>query len=134
MLYNWASDHPDKVRCIVGVYPVCNLASYPGLARASGAYGMSADELQRNLAQHNPVDRAGPLAAAKVPIFHIHGDQDRVVPLQDNSDLLATRYRASGGSAQVLVAAGQGHNMWRGFFECQPLVDFVLQHAKSRED
>ena len=26
--------------------------------------------------------------------------------------------------------AGQGHNMWSGFFQCQELVDFVIAQAK----
>ena len=38
MLYSWAAENPDKVRCITGIYPVCNIASYPGLPRASGAF------------------------------------------------------------------------------------------------
>ena len=27
------------------------------------------------------------------------------------------------------IATGQGHNYWRGFFECQELVDFVIAHV-----
>ena len=42
MLYNWAAENPDKVRCIVGIYPVCDLRSYPGLERAAPAYGFTA--------------------------------------------------------------------------------------------
>ena len=64
-----------------------------------------------------------------MPIFHIHGDVDRVVPLGANSGLLAERYKAAGGKMTLLIAKGQGHNMWRGFFECQELVDFVIKHA-----
>jgi hypothetical protein len=30
---------------------------------------------------------------------------------------------------QLIVATGQGHNMWTGFFECQELVDFVIAQA-----
>jgi hypothetical protein len=30
---------------------------------------------------------------------------------------------------QLVVPAGQGHNMWPGFFQCQALVDFVLARA-----
>jgi hypothetical protein len=29
------------------------------------------------------------------------------------------------------VAQGQGHNMWEGFFQSQPLVDFVIEKAKE---
>ena len=85
MLYNWAVEHPDSVACIAGIYPVCDLRSYPGLKRACGAYGMTEEQLMDKLTEHNPIDRLAPLAKAKVPIFHIHGDNDEVVPLEKNS-------------------------------------------------
>ena len=133
MLYCWAADNPEKVQCIAGIYPVCNLVSYPGLARACGAYGMTEAELTAELARHNPVDRLAPLAKAGVPIFHIHGDKDGTVPLDKNSALLARRYRAAGGTVALQIAKGQGHNMWRGFFECQPLVDFVIRKGAAEK-
>lgn len=131
MLYCWAADHPGKVRCIAGIYPVCDLASYPGLKRAASAYRMTETELADVLKKHNPVDRLQPLAMANIPIHHIHGDVDKVVPLAANSGLLAERYRAAGGSIELVIASGQGHNMWPGFFEHQPLVDFLLKHAEK---
>ena len=66
-----------------------------------------------------------------MPIFHIHGDVDKVVPLDANSGLVAKRYKDAGGKMELKIAQGQGHNMWKGFFECQELVDFVIQHATS---
>jgi hypothetical protein len=132
MLYCWAAENPSKVKCVAGIYPVCNIASYPGLGRASGAYGLTAEQLKTELAKHNPPDRLAALAKAKVPIFHIHGDVDRTVPLAANSALLLERYKTAGGKMQLKIAKGQGHNMWRGFFECQELVDFVLKEAKRK--
>ena len=129
MLYCWAADNPEKIRCITGIYPVCNLASYPGLGRACGAYGMTQGQLAEALAKHNPVARLAPLADAGVPIFHIHGDKDNVVPLPANSGLVAERYKAAGGLMELEVASGQGHNMWRGFFESQRLVNFLVSYA-----
>ena len=131
MLYCWAVENPEKVKCIAGIYPVCNIASYPGLKRACRAYGMTESELADNLAKHNPVDRLASLAKARVPIFHIHGDVDKVVPLDANSGLVAMRYKDAGGAMKLQIAKGQGHNMWKGFFECQQLVDFVIQHATA---
>ena len=129
MLYCWAAENPEKIRCITGIYPVCNLASYPGLGRACGAYGMTQGQLADALVKHNPGDRLAPLAAAGVPIFHIHGDKDNVVPLPANSGLVAERYKAAGGLMELEVASGQGHNMWRGFFESQRLVNFLVSYA-----
>ena len=64
-----------------------------------------------------------------MPIFHIHGDTDDVVPLKDNSALLASRYRELGGSMRLRIPPGQGHNVWDGFFQCRELVEFVIAHA-----
>ena len=129
MLYNWAADHPGKVAGIAGIYPVCNLASYPGLKRAAGAYGLDEKGLAAALGRHNPVERLAPLADAEVPIFHIHGDRDRVVPLRENSGLVAERYRAQGGRMTLEVVAGGGHDMSRHWFTSQALVDFVIERA-----
>jgi predicted esterase len=132
MLYNWAVEHPDSVACIAGIYPVCNLSSYPGIDKACRAYGMTRQQLTSVIAQHNPVDRVEPLAKAGVPVFHIHGDVDTVVPLETNSAELAQHYRRFGGEMTLIVMKGQGHNMWSGWFQCQKLVDFVIAHARGK--
>jgi hypothetical protein len=129
MLYNWAVEHPARVACIAGIYTVCDLRSYPGVEGASRAYGMTAAQLQARLAEHNPIERLGPLAKAGVPILHVHGDADTVVPLEKNSGELARRYRALGGPMRLSVVPGKGHQVCPEFFQCQELVEFVIAHA-----
>jgi pimeloyl-ACP methyl ester carboxylesterase len=126
MTLSWAAENTDKVAGFAGIYPVCNVASYPGVAKASGAYGMTTEQLSSHLAEHNPIDRLAALAKAGVPLFAIHGDSDKLVPLDANSGEMRKRYQALGGKMQLVVATGQGHNMWAGFFQCQELVDFVI--------
>ena len=125
----WAAENPEKVAAWAGIYPVSNIASYPGIGKAAGAYCMTEQELTAHLTEHNPIDRLAPLAKARVPLFAIHGDTDKLVPLEANSKLLEQRYTALGGSMQLIVPPGQGHNMWNGFFQNQDLVDFVKSHA-----
>jgi alpha-beta hydrolase superfamily lysophospholipase len=132
MLYNWADEHASSVACIAGIYPVCNLISYPGLKTACGAYGLTEEQLGAELTRYNPIDRLEALAKAQVPIFHIHGDSDTVVPLEKNSGELANRYRQLGGPITLRVIAGQGHNMWPGWFNCQELVEFIIANAANR--
>lgn len=134
MLDNWAVEHPESVGGIAGIYPVCDLRSYPGIDKAAPAYRMTPEELTAALAQHNPVDRVEPLARAGVPVLHIHGDQDTVVPLEVNSAELARRYRQFGGEMKVIVIEGGGHDMWPGWFQSQELVDFVIARAKGGDD
>lgn len=131
MLYNWAAEHPEAVACIAGIYPVCDLRSYPGLKNACRAYGLTEEELESQLTQHNPIDRLEPLAKLQVPIFHIHGTVDAVVPLEKNSGEVAARYRKLGGTMTLQVIEGKGHDMWPGWFECKELVDFVIVNARK---
>jgi pimeloyl-ACP methyl ester carboxylesterase len=130
MTLAWAVENPEKVGGFAGIYPVCNVASYPGVGKAAPAYGMSAERLEAELAKHNPIDRLEGLARAKVPFFAIHGDVDTVVPLDANSGVMKERYTKLGGSMELIVPAGQGHNMWKGFFESEALVRFVTERAK----
>lgn len=130
---NWACDHPDRFAGIAGIYPVYDLRSYPALSKAAPAYGLSESELSSRLNEFNPIARAGVLAKAKLPVYIIHGDEDKVVPLEANSAALASLYRAAGNESAITVnvVKGQGHNFWEGFFQCQELVDFVVKVAKQ---
>ncbi len=134
MLYNWAVENPKSVACIAGIYPVCNLRSYPGLDQACEAYGMTKEQLADTLTQHNPIDRLAPLAEAEVPIFHIHGDQDKLVPMDKHSYELKKRYEKLGGKMTLEIVEGMGHDLWPGWFHNQEFVDFVITHARNDQD
>ena len=129
MLYNWATEHPDWLRCIGGIYTVCDLRSYPGLETACQAYGMTASQLSADLENHNPVDRLDPLARASIPIFHVHGDVDEVVPLAENAGALAQRYEALGGNVQLVTIRGKGHEVCKEFMQCPELLAFFVTQA-----
>ncbi|MHB1357850.1 MAG: alpha/beta hydrolase family protein [Anaerolineae bacterium] len=130
MQYNWAVEHPDWVACVAAIYPICNMTSFPGIARMAPMYELSAEELTQQLNLHNPIERLQPLAAARVPLYHIHGDADQWVPLALNSGTLAERYRALGGKITLNVIAGGGHDMEPHWFQCQELVDFVVANCR----
>ena len=134
MLYGWATDNPESVSGIAGIYPVCNIASYPGIEKACGAFELTADQLTADLAKYNPIDRLDRLAKAQVPIFHIHGDSDRVVPLDKNSAIVAERYKKLGGQMTLEVIKDGGHDMWDGWFKSEKLVQFVLTSLGKNHD
>lgn len=129
MMLAWGTRNPDKVRAFVGIYPVCNLASWP-LKNSKPAtladFGMTEAELVGKLSEFNPVDNLQGLLSHKVPMFIVHGDSDVVVPYADNTGLLKDRYAAGGGPITVKVIPGEGHKVSPSFFECQELVDFVV--------
>jgi hypothetical protein len=129
MHYNWAAEHPEFVAAIGGIYPVGNLTSWPSLAKAHQAYGVSAEELATILPQHNPIDRLAPLAKAGVPLMHIHGDKDHLVPLEKHSAIIDQSYRELGGTMILEVIKGGGHDLNKHWFESQSLTDFLIKHA-----
>ncbi|NJM54622.1 MAG: prolyl oligopeptidase family serine peptidase [Verrucomicrobiae bacterium] len=132
MTLAWAFRNPDKVKAWVGIYPVCNLASWPlknSKPQTLADFALPEAELVARLREFNPIDNLAGLAANKVPMFAVHGDNDVVVPYNDNTKLLKERYEAAGGSFRVKVIPGEGHKVGPSFFECPELVEFVRKHA-----
>ena len=129
----WAIENPDKVAGIAGIYPVFDLRSYPGLKKASRAYGMSESEFANSLANHNPIMKADSLAKKEIPILLVHGDADQIVPLAENSQELVQVYENLDASKliQLKVAAGQGHTDWRGYFQNQSMLKFLVENSTA---
>ncbi|QDU95420.1 alpha/beta hydrolase [Lignipirellula cremea] len=138
--YNWAAANPEKVACIYGDAPVCDFKSWPGgKGKGKGSardwqlvlkeYGFQ-DEAQALAYDKNPVDNLQPLARAGVPLLHVYGEADDVVPWEENTGLLAQRYRQLGGSITLIAKPGIGHHP-HGLDDPTPIVDFIRSHAPS---
>ena len=129
----WAIAHPDLTAGLGGIYPVYDWRTYPGAESAAGAYGLTPAELLANVEALCPVERIDVAAQAGIPVCIIHGDIDVVVPIEPNSARLKARYEAlgKGDLVELIVAEGQGHSFWEGFFHCQKLVDFLIQRARE---
>ena len=90
---------------------------------------MDAESFSKVIDQHNPVNHLSGLAKAKVPVFIVHGDSDRVVPLEENSAIVAERYLKLGGEAKVKVVSGKGHQVVDGFFKSTELIEFMIKRS-----
>lgn len=135
MMLGWGMRHPDKVGAFVGIYPVCNLATWgmKNLPVTLADYMMTEAELRARLSEFNPLDNLKGLAQNKVPMFVVQGDADKAVPHEENAVLLKERYEAAGGPFTMRLIHGEGHKVSPSFFENQELVAFVLQQAKVTE-
>lgn len=138
--YNWASAHPDRVACVYGDAPVCDLKSWPGgKGKGKGSpgdwqlamkvYGFK-DEAAALAFRGNPVDQLKPLADAHVPLMHVYGDADDVVPWEENTKVIADRYRALGGSIELIGKPGVGHHP-HGLPDPTPVADFIVKSLKA---
>jgi hypothetical protein len=56
------------------------------------------------------------------------------VPLGPNAAELKKRYEAvgKGDLVNLIIAKGQGHSFWEGFFHCQELVEFLIEKARGK--
>ena len=57
-----------------------------------------------------PLNMAETLAARKVPVLLVYGDNDETVPSQLNSEAFARRFKAAGGEIDVWRENGRGHH------------------------
>ena len=139
IIYNWAKANPEKVSCIYGDAPVCDFKSWPGgKGKGKGsagtwtnclkAYGLTETEAMDF--KGNPIDGLEVLAKAKVPLFHVIGEADSVVPVAENSDVIEKRYKKLGGSIEVIRKPGIGHHP-HSLKDPKPVVDFVLRSSKQ---
>ncbi|MDP4184078.1 MAG: SGNH/GDSL hydrolase family protein, partial [Bacteroidota bacterium] len=92
--------------------PVCDFKSWPGgFGKGKGspddwnlvkeAYGFKSDEEAKEY-RDNPIDNLEELAKAKVPVLHMIGLQDSIVPPMENSFVLIDRYVKLGGIATMV--------------------------------
>ena len=72
MLLAWAFRYPHQMSAFAGIYPVCNLLSWPLKNKPLPVledYAMSYNQLLESIEALNPVDQLLPLANAQIPIF-----------------------------------------------------------------
>ena len=132
MLLSWAVRNPNKLAAYAGIYPVQNLRSWPmksSLGATLRDFGMDEKTFIQRLDQHNPSNHLGGMAKAKVPIFIVHGDSDKVVPLEENSGVVEGRYQELGGKVDVEVVPGAGHQVIDAFFKSKNLIEFLIKHS-----
>jgi pimeloyl-ACP methyl ester carboxylesterase len=140
-VYNWGAAHPDQVGLILGDNPVCDFKSWPGgNGKGPGSKGdweklirdyEFPNEAAAMAYDKNPIDNLAPLAKAKVPLLHICGDADEVVPYPGNSVLIKDRYEKLGGTIHIIVKPGLKHHP-HGLDDPTPAVDFILKHLAGK--
>ena len=129
MMLSWAVKNPEKVKGFAGIYPVCNIKSWPLKSNRAATlkdFDMTLEELNKELKKHNPLHHLAGLAKNKVPMFIVHGDADRVVPLKDNSAIVKNTYLKLGGKIVIKVIPGKGHAVLDEFFKCPQMIKFLL--------
>lgn len=136
IIYNWAAQNTKKVACIYGDAPVMDLKSWPmgeGIYRGDdgcistmlGAYGFASRQEAKEWAA-NPIDHAAVIAKAKIPIIHVVGDADIIVPPSENSAIFEERLKQCGHTMTVINKPGVGHHP-HSLNDPKPILEFILK-------
>ena len=134
--YMWAAKNTDKVSCLYLDNPVCDFKSWPG-GKGIGPgdkqgwknclKAWNFTEKQAMEFKGNPIDNLKPLADARIPILHLCGDADEVVPPTENTVIIEKRYKMLGGHIEVFWKRGAKHHP-HCLKNPQPIVDFILKY------
>ena len=143
-VYNFAKKYPWRVSCIYAEAPVCDIKSWPGgFGKGPGseadwklvlkAYNFS-DDAEAKAYRDNPVDNLGNLAAHKVPVLHMIGLKDEIVPPDENTFILIDRYIKLGGIATVVPCTRGKQELSGHHFDIETpayVADFVKQNTRG---
>ena len=135
IIYNWAKKNPQKTLCIYADAPVCDFKSWPGgKGRGQGSLSawktcLQAYEIEEDEAlpfKGIPIFGLENLVKAKVPLLHVVGQADRVVPVEENTDILEKKIHALGGEIKVIRKEGVDHHP-HSLTDPEPIVSFILE-------
>jgi len=140
IVYNWAIANPEKVAAIYADAPAMDLRARLGSRsneefRSSEGYRsmMSAYQFdsmaEADAYEGYPIDNLKPLAKVRIPIIHVVGDADTVVPVSEHTAIAEKRIKEMGGIIEVIHKKEIGHHP-HSLEDPKPIVDFILKHTQ----
>lgn len=138
-VYRWLASNPDRVVAVYADAPVLDMKSWPGgKGRGKGSpedweifkknFELKTEE-EAIAFKGNPLDMAAQIALTEIPLLHVVGDADDVVPVDENTALFERKILESGGYMKVIHKPGIGHHP-HSLPNPQPIVDFILRAAE----
>ncbi len=135
-VYRWAARYPERVTAIYADAPVLDLKSWPGGKGKSKGSAKDWETFKNDFNlrtdaeamafRGNPINLAEKIVKARIPLLHVCGDADEVVPIDENTDLFEKSIKAAGGLIRVIRKAGVGHHP-HSLLNPQAVVDFIVK-------
>jgi sialidase-1 len=143
-VYNFAKKYPYRISCIYAEAPVCDFKSWPGgFGKGPGspedwklilkAYGFR-DDAEAKSYKDNPIENLEKLAADKVPLLHMIGLRDSIVPPDENSFVLINRYIRLGGPATIVPCTRGRQDLKGHHFDIETprlVADFIKMNTRA---
>ena len=135
--FRYAAKYPETVACIYADAPVASLSyrsesGRPDQTDFSRAYGLG--DNVAGLLDHplSPVNNYLPMVKAGIPLLMIVGLEDNTVNPETNGLLIAERWAAAGGKAEVVKRPYWGHHP-HGLDDPEKIVRFILRNTLNRQ-
>ena len=138
IVYNWSFKNIDKVACIYADAPVLDIKSWPGgKGKSPGskgdwekclkAYGLTEETVK----EFNgiPLNYSEKFANSKIPIIHVCGLDDALVPIEENTYLFKKKLEKAGGHMELIGKEGVGHHP-HSLKDPTPIVSFILKNTQ----
>ncbi len=139
---NYALKYPDEVSLLYLDAPVLDMRSWPGGAPSGLGKGEGSPECweqckacyrltdkEAEIFAPSPINHIEELAKTDIPVLIIAGDADTVVPVDENSDIFAEKFRALGGQLEMIVKPGCGHHPHGLEDNPCPAADYIEKYA-----
>ena len=147
-IYGFARRHPERVVTLYGDAPVCDFKSWPAgkLISQDRIYSGSKGDWDSLMKLYGFKDLAAAsayadlpldlstlkvLKQAGIPLIHVVGDVDVIVPPVENTLILQKRYRELGGTITVFHKPDCNHHP-HGLEDPAPVVKLIKKYTAER--
>lgn len=141
--YNWAASNVEKVAAIYADAPVMDFKTWPmghGGKRSDKdteallkAYGFTSEQEAMEW-KKNPIDHADIFGRANLPMIHVVGESDIIVPVSTNTDVFAERLKKYDYKLNVVRKTGAGHLPYSEAYPYHNIVRYILQSTEQGEN
>jgi len=87
------------------------------------AYGLKEGDIVK-AREVSPISKAGIIAEAGIPLIHVIGEADDVVPPAENTDIFEREILRYGGTIKVIRKPGIGHHP-HSLEDPTPILEFI---------
>ena len=137
VVFNWLAANQDKVSCVFADSPVLDLRSWPeGSGKGKGSpedwekvkklYKLN-NEKKLAAFRGSPSDKADIIVKSDIPIMLVTGDEDDLIPYEENGMVLTKGNAKSRGKIQATIVKG-GH-ISHSYYYTKEIVEFILTNT-----
>lgn len=140
-IYNWAIRDPSRVGMLYADNPVCDFKSWPGGRGVGPGSDVDWEKLLKDYHftdtkdaldwEGNPIDHLPELLRSGVPIVHVYGDADEIVPWEENTGIMIQISERMGNPIHAIRKPGARHHP-HGPEDTVAFSALIVEHCRNK--